>query len=200
MARFEAAPGLEALVAQMIAPQVEEIAEEVAREARRLEPGLKRWQSVMDGRQCGPCAAMHGVTIPTNDLFEVPAFEWETRERGVRFVYMSKPRMLEPGQEAAAVWWEKHRHTCRCRAVPAGDYDEGIDDSGVTVAGTRVSASATAQGEAIVVAEFGTVHGSGRFPVEGERFMGQAAQNVARRRNRNTRLLGRGTGRVSRGR
>lgn len=186
MARFSATTGLDAIVAGMVAPEVAEIAREVAREAQDREPGLKRWVTRIDGRECPSCRAMHGVTIPTNDLFEVPAFEWETRERGVQFVYMSKPRDLEPGQEAAAVWWNRHRHQCRCQAVPAGDYDDGIDTEGPTVAGTRVTATATATGPKIVVAEFGTVHGAGRYPVEGDRFMGEAAAVVAARRNRQT--------------
>lgn len=192
MARFDATPGLDALVAQMVAPEIAEVAREVAREAQLLEPGLKRWVTRQDERVCGSCAPMHGVVIPVNDLFQVPAFDWETQERGVRYVYMRAPRELEPGQEAAAIWWNKHRHQCRCEAVPAGDYDEGIDTEGPTVAGTRVTSTVSATGPKIVVAEFGDVKGAGRYPVEGERFMGQATVRVAARRNAQTRTLRRG--------
>lgn len=183
MARFEAAPGLEQLVAAMVAPEVRQIAVEVQQAAQRREPGRKTWVTMADGRVCASCRPMHGVTIPTNAMFEVPAFPWETQHRGTRWVYFKEPPRPLPGQEGLApIWFEKHQHQCRCRAVPAEGYDAGITTSAPNVAGSRVTATVSAVGDGIMVAEFGSAYGGGRFPAPGTRFLGGAAAEVANRR------------------
>ncbi|MFJ3793566.1 hypothetical protein [Kitasatospora sp. NPDC090091] len=173
MAEFTPVPGLEALVAAMIAPEVGEIADKVAAQARRLAPPTKQWITVGDDRVRHTHVQTEGQSVPDNLRFEVPSMDWDRRHRGLgAHTYMKAPR----DQTSRAVANIKN---CRCHTTldPAG-ISRGINSGPPIVAGNRVTVTVVCEGDLVVQAELGDVYPGG-LVAAGAHFMARATRTVS---------------------
>lgn len=176
---FTLFPGVEELVAKMIAPRVTEIAEDVKREAKRLAPGTKVWVTFEDGRVCDHCQPLHMNELPENLRFAAKSYQWDIDNRGVgEYTYLLYPRDSSAGANDLVM--VSH---CRCLLDrdPEG-LSRKIHNTPGKAAGKLVKATVYIEGDHVVEAEQGTVYGEGRHVVEGAHFMYRGALNVARRR------------------
>jgi hypothetical protein len=176
VAGFTAVPGLEAIVARMIAPAVEDIGRQVEEEAKKLAPPTKQWITVEDDKVRVTHRAAHGQIVPDNLRFSVPSMDWDMKHRGVGpITYFKQPR----DESSRAVANLKH-----CRCITRTD-EEGIarevNRTGAVFEGHEVKVTVYAQGKWIIQAEYGTVY-PGNLPAPGTHFMARAAANVATRR------------------
>lgn len=177
MATFEAAPGLNETVAQMVAPHVHRIAKRVEQEARRLAPPTKKWVTMGDAlvrdthRVAGQLPA-----IPENLRFPVPGQPWDV-EHGLSpgVDWMLKPKDTSSGLPPDAV---QNVH-CRCTEAldPAGIASK-IHTSPIQVYGTEVKVTVSCTAYKIVECEFGDTTPTGIF-MPGTHFMERAAARVA---------------------
>jgi hypothetical protein len=175
VAGFTPAPGLEELVAAMIAPQIHDIAKEVEREAKRLAPPIKTWISMRDGRVRHTHKGTDGQKVPANLRFKIESMEWDREHRGVGpNTYMRFPK----DETSRAV---VNILNCRCRVqFDKNGIAKHIKAGPAKVEGTKVVSVVSVKGEWVVAAEFGTVY-PGQLVAKGNRFMGRAALNVALR-------------------
>ncbi|MFD0351757.1 hypothetical protein ACFQ0M_48040 [Kitasatospora aburaviensis] len=92
MAEFTPVPGLENLVAAMVAPEVGRIGDKIATQAKRLAPPTKQWVTVGDDRVRHTHVQTEGQTVPNNLRFKVPSMDWDRRHRGLgAYTYMKAP-------------------------------------------------------------------------------------------------------------
>ncbi|WP_367041393.1 tyrosine-type recombinase/integrase [Streptomyces sp. Je 1-332] len=93
MAKFTPNPALEALLARMIAPNVQRIAHQVEVEAKRLAPPTKRWVTMADDKVRHTHIQAQGQVVPGNLRFRINSMDWHRKHRGVGpNTYMLKPR------------------------------------------------------------------------------------------------------------
>ncbi|MFJ5121962.1 hypothetical protein [Kitasatospora sp. NPDC088548] len=173
MAKFIPVPGLEALVASLVAPEVRRVGEKVVAEARRLAPPTKRWVTVADNRVRHTHVQAEGQTVPNNLRFAVPSMDWDRRHRGVgAFTYMKAPR----DQSSRAV---ANLKNCRCQVAtdPKG-VARGINARLPVIAGNTVKVTVVCEGDLVVQAELGDVYPGG-LVAAGLHFMARAARTVA---------------------
>ncbi|MFF4188100.1 hypothetical protein ACFYZ9_33390 [Streptomyces sp. NPDC001691] len=176
MAKFHVAPGLEQRLAQMIAPQVHDIARGVEREAKRLAPPTKRWVTVPDQHHHPTHIGANGQERPDNLRFEINSMDWDMRHRGLGPVtYMNAPRD-ETSRAVANI------KNCRCRtqSIPDG-IARNISTQPPVVTGSTVTVKVVVQGDYVVEAEVGTVY-PGNLTAPGTFYMARAAAAVAARR------------------
>ncbi|MFE2723902.1 hypothetical protein [Kitasatospora sp. NPDC059327] len=173
MARFEAVPGLEELVAAMVAPEIGRIADEVADRAKRLAPPTKQWVTVADDRVRHTHVQTEGQSVPNNLRFKVPSMDWDRRHRGLgAHTYMKAPR----DQTSRAVANIKN---CRCHTMldPVG-ISRGINSGPPIVAGNHVTVTVVCEGDLVVQAELGDVYPGG-LVAAGAHFMARATRAVS---------------------
>lgn len=176
MAKFTAVPGLEEMVAQMVAPGVERIAQQVETEAKRFAPPTKKWITVGDERVRPTHAEAHGQVVPDNLRFVVTSMEWDRQHRGVGAnTYFRWPK----DETSRAVANLVH---CRCaRQVDKEGIARLIHTSKPVITGKKVTATVVCQGDWVVQSEYGTVY-PGQLVATGAHFMARAAAAVAARR------------------
>ncbi|MFF4276125.1 hypothetical protein [Streptomyces sp. NPDC001536] len=175
-AKFHPTPGLERMVALMVAPQVHEIAREVERAAKRFAPPTKRWITVADDRVRPTHVEAHGQERPENLRFEINSMDWDRKHRGVGpITYMKEPR--DESSRAVA-----NIKNCRCsvHAIPDG-IARNIRTLPPVVTGSTVTAKVVASGQFVVEAEVGTVY-PGNLEAVGAFYMARAVAAVAARR------------------
>ncbi|MFD7830701.1 hypothetical protein [Streptomyces sp. MJM8645] len=173
MARFEAVPGLEELVAAMVAPEVGRIADQVADRARRLAPPTKQWVTVADDRVRHTHVQTEGQSVPNNLRFKVPSMDWDRKHRGVgEYTYMKAPR--DESSRAVA-----NLKNCRCTTTldPKG-VAHGINTGQPVTAGNRVTVTVVCEGDLVVQAEFGDVYPGG-LVATGTHFMARAVNETS---------------------
>ncbi|MFJ4988740.1 hypothetical protein ACIP9H_33690 [Streptomyces sp. NPDC088732] len=176
MAKFKPAQGLEQAMAQMLAPHVYRIAQQVEVEAKRLAPPVKRWVTMADDRVRPTHVQAQGQEVPGNLRFEINSMSWDRRHRGLgKYTYMMEPR----DQSSRAVANIKN---CRCTtAIDPDGIARNITTGQPVVSGKKVTVTVTAQAKGIVEAEVGTVY-PGNLVADGAHFMARAAALVASRR------------------
>jgi hypothetical protein len=176
MAKFHVEPGLEEKLAWLIAPQVEEIAREVERQAKVFAPPTKKWITVADDKVRPTHIAAHGQEVPDNLRFKINSMQWDREHRGVgALTYMKAPR--DESSRAVA-----NLKNCRChaRSIPDG-ISRNIRTLPPVVSGSQVTVKVVAEGEWVVPAEIGTVC-PGNLEAKGAYYMARAAAAVAARR------------------
>jgi hypothetical protein len=178
MARFTAAPGLNELVARMVADRVKDIAQEVEVEAKTLAPPTKSWRSQRDPA-VRPTHDQHGGVdgqeVPANLRFDLKSMDWDIEHRGVG----PRTYMLTPKDESSGA--VANLENCRCTF----DLDyEGISreiKTGELVQeGARVSVKVACEAHLAVAAERGEVYPMGNVS-NGTFFMQGAASTVRAR-------------------
>jgi len=173
MGSFTPVPGLEELVAAMVAPEVQRIADRVTNAARQFAPPTKTWVSMGDDRVRKTHVQTHGQEVPDNLRFAVPSMDWDRKHRGVGpTTYMRFPK--DETSRAVA-----NLKNCRCvpRLDPQG-IAKGINASQVTVAGKVVRVRVVCEGNLVVESEFGDVYPGGLI-AKGAHFMARATAAVA---------------------
>jgi hypothetical protein len=176
MGTFEPVPGLEAMVARMVAPEVTEIGHQVERAAKRLAPPLKEWVTVADDRVRPTHVAAEGQQVPDNLRFKINSMEWDRKHRGLgEHTWMRAPR--DESSRAVA-----NIKNCRCtpRSIPDG-IARNIRTGPTVVSATMVRVDVIAEGPWVVEAEWGTVYPGG-LRADGTHFMARAAAEVAAQR------------------
>ncbi|MGA5411566.1 hypothetical protein ACPCSC_30465 [Streptomyces lavendulocolor] len=175
-AKFHPEPGLEAKLAQLIAPHVQEIAREVERQAKVFAPPTKKWITVADDKVRPTHVAAHGQEVPTNLRFKINSMQWDMQHRGLGpTTYMKEPR---DGSSRAVA----NIKNCRCHSMSIPDgISRNIRTLPPVVAGTTVTVKVIAEGEWVIPAEIGTVY-PGNLEAKGAYFMARAAAAVAARR------------------
>lgn len=173
MGQFIPVPGLEEIVAAMVAPEVRRIGERVATTAKQLAPGTKKWVTMADERVRPTHVRTHDQSVPNNLRFEVPSMEWDRKHRGLGPVtYMNQPR--DESSRAVA-----NLKNCRCQATldPQG-IARGINVGQPIVAGKVVKLTVVCEGPKVVQSEFGDVYPGGLI-APGAHFMATATAIVA---------------------
>lgn len=173
MGEFRAVPGLDEMVAQMVAPEVRKVAESVHREARKGAPAAKRWVSMSDGKVRPTHVEAHGQQIPENLRYHVTSMEWDRQHRGVGPVtYMLRPK--DDSSRAVA-----NIKNCRCvSALDPTAIARRVKIGPTKVYGTEISIEVSCSFYKIVECEFGDSYTFGNVS-PGTRFMGNAAARVA---------------------
>ncbi|MGC4950903.1 hypothetical protein ACLQ2N_32525 [Streptomyces sp. DT224] len=176
MAKFHVEPGLEQKLAQLIAPQVHEIARRVERQAKVFAPPTKKWITVADDKVRPTHAAAHGQEVPANLRFKIKSMRWDMQHRGLGpTTYMKEPR--DSSSRAVA-----NIKNCRCHAQSISDgISRNIRTLPPVVAGSTVTVKVIAEGEWVVPAEIGTVY-PGNLEAKGAFYMARAVAAVAARR------------------
>ncbi|MFJ7004147.1 hypothetical protein ACIQWY_29580 [Streptomyces albidoflavus] len=175
MAKFRPAPGLEARLAQLLAPDVHRIAQQVEVRAKRLAPPTKRWVTLGDDRVRPTHVAAQGQVVPDNLRFSINSMDWDRRHRGVG----AKTYMLAPRDQSSRAVANLKNCRCTVHKDPAG-IARHINTGQPVVAGKRVTVTVTASGPMVVEAEVGTVY-PGNLVADGTFFMARAAAQVAAR-------------------
>lgn len=182
MAEFTAVPGLDSLVARMVAPEVHKIARQVEIAARRLAPPGKKWVAVMDARTRDTHREAHGhPQIPGNLRFAVRGQPWDIAHGASPGIdYLRYPRDESTGlvaspQDDAHV---QHRN-CRCVvALDPAAIASKIHTSPAYIYGPIVRVEVTCTAYKVVQAEYGETYPGG-VTSPGTHFMGRAAARVA---------------------
>jgi hypothetical protein len=175
-AKFHVEPGLEAKLAQLIAPKVHEIAREVERQAKVFAPPTKKWITVADAKVRPTHVAAHGQEVPANLRFKINSMQWDMQHRGLGpTTYMKAPR--DSSSRAVA-----NIKNCRCHSMSIPDgISRNIRTLPPVVAGSTVTVKVIAEGEWVIPAEIGTVY-PGNLEAKGAYFMARAVATVAARR------------------
>ncbi|WP_431976083.1 hypothetical protein [Micromonospora haikouensis] len=172
MTSYRPKSGLEAAIARLIAPRVQQITEQVAEAARDNAPPTKTWKSQGDALVRPEHRAADGQEVPENLRFVVgsPAYDQQHYGAGPH-QQLREPRDPE-GTPGATV-------NCRCQTVSDPDgIARNIHAHPVTVSGSRIVGVVTCHGNRVVDSEFGTDKD------DAARFMGRAIDEVARRLRR----------------
>ncbi len=187
MSKLTLAKDLYAKVALLVAPEVEATAVEVEREAKRIAPATKQWESQRDARVRHTHVGADNKygskdkALPDNLRFEVTSMDWDRENLGLGpITYMKEPRDRSSGAYVNLV-------NCRCYTVVHPDgMAEFISSTPAKVTGSEVSALAVAEGEHVLKAEYGDEYPGG-LVAKGTMFMHRAAANTAVRRRIRTR-------------
>lgn len=199
MATFTVRPGLDQIVAGMIAPKVGEVAKQAGKIAKRGAPPTKTWISRRDGKVRMPHVHADGDEMPDNLRFKLTAFAWDLEHPG------SLPVEVEKGTGASR-WPDARtvpgRHSyllfprdksqghfvqiVNCRCVLEMDPEGVARMIRVTEPvqfGTKVTAKVIAEGAYVEQAERGEVYPGG-LVAEGEWFMRKAVLEMGARARR----------------
>lgn len=179
MAKFTAVPGLNELVAEMIAPELTNIAEFVADKARSYAPPTKKWRNVGDSRVRPSHVHAGGQEVPDNLRFELTAFEWDVKHPGASRVggrdqtgdgsgWDGPAARTVPGVKSFLKFPRDHTGghlvqilNCRCGVVMDPDGVAKLVKVEAAVArGTKVTATVVAEGSHVHGAEYGDVYPS----------------------------------------
>lgn len=181
MARFTPVPGLDEMVALMVAPEVRDVADDVRKIARKLAPNAKSWVHMADGRVRdthveAPGRAMN-INVPTNLRFDIRSMKWDMVDDESRHVgastWMMRPRDFASGGIA-------NSKQCRCHATIDRDAIRNTLRTGPTeLLGARIRIVVSATGNRIVASEFGETYDHVAKPAKGLHWMGRAAATAA---------------------
>lgn len=172
-AEFTAVPGLDEMVARMVAPEVERIADRLKDRVKLLAPPTKIWITTSKN-VCEHCIPLHGVELPDNLRFEMPSFEWDMTHRGVGATTF----LLYPRDHTSRAYVAVSHCQCFKDADPQG-IAKTVERTRVTVTGPLVQAAVYSEANKVVEAEFGTIYDGGAFVSDGTHFMAKAAAQVA---------------------
>lgn len=178
--RVELRGDLNAVVARMVRPTVERLAEDVAEHARRLAPDARRWETAEDERVRPSHADADGQLIPANLRFKLKKQHYQ--RGGGRGSDVAGRLMLavdmydmarEPRDEDLPA---DQAANCRCEAVDVpGVIAARVRAHGAMMEGARVRATVDVRFNRIVESFHGT---SKDAP---DRFLALAVQAVAAR-------------------
>lgn len=173
MGKFFPVPGLEEIVAAMVAPEVRRIGERVEAHAKALAPPTKKWVTMADDRVRRTHVSTNDQVVPNNLRFEVPSMDWDRKHRGLGpTTYMKLPR--DESSRAVA-----NIKNCRCTAtLDLQGIARGINTGEPVVAGKVVKVTVVCEGNKVLPAEFGDVYPGGLIAT-GAHFMARAAAIVA---------------------
>lgn len=179
MAKFIPVPGLDEMVAQMIAPEVGKIAKKVELTAKRLAPPTKKWVSMGDHLVRNTHREANGQEIPENLRFRVTGQPWDIKHGySIGIDWMLHPKDTSTGLPSDVV---QNVH-CRCTTGldPLGIADK-ISTGPTRVMGTEVHVTVSCTAVQIVECEFGDDYPTirGGVHADGTHFMGRAAAQVA---------------------
>lgn len=185
MGRFTATPGLDAQVAQMVAPEVTKVARHVERLAKKYAPPVKRWVSMSDGRVRDTHVDAHGQEVPANLRFSLLSRDYDVAHHGALGVdFVNGPNDPTLGLPGDAAQWIRGETPwgCRCVAaeVPAA-IAKRIKTGPTTVVGSTVRVVVSCDAPQVVAAEYGDTYPTPNGPQrnDGTHFMGRAAAEVA---------------------
>ncbi len=201
MARFTPVPGLDEIVARMVAPEQRRFAERVEDTAKALAPPTKTWVHIGDGRVRTPHMAAGGQEVPDNLRFDLTSFEWDVMHPAVGSLRKGTPGgdgwagqmartapghttwMLYPRDQTPAAFVQAVNCRCSTTLNPDG-ISKLISTEATTVVGTRITTTVAAVGKWVIEAEYGTVYPSmvGDLVAEGTFFMTKAAAGGGGRR------------------
>lgn len=164
MTSFKPAKGLDALIARrVLVPRVRRVLNDVEREAKSRAPAVKVWITARDERVRPTHHHTDGQAIPANLRYKVRANDTD-----------SPTMMREPRDPGAPI---EETINCRCQSVVDPDALRNAIRAGeVEVAGARVRGQVVCEFHRAPESEVGTAED------EPARFMGGAAQAVARKR------------------
>lgn len=177
MGEFTAVPGLEAMVAAMVAPEVRKVALKVAVQARRLAPAGKKWVSMSDSLVRVTHREAHKLSeLPSNLRFAVPGTPWDVAHGlSPGIDYLLEPKDTSTGLPLDSV---QHVH-CRCvLALNPTALSSRIKTGPARVEGSHVEVAVTCTHADVLGAEYGDVYPGG-IVAPGTHFMGRAAARVA---------------------
>lgn len=120
MARFEAVPGLDDLVARMVAPEVTNVAKNVERLAKAYAPPVKKWVSMQDDRVRDTHIEANGQMRPDNLRFSLTSRPYDVSHHGALGVdYLVKPNDHTHGLPGDAAQFIRGNTPfgCRCQVV-----------------------------------------------------------------------------------
>jgi hypothetical protein len=184
MARLELRRDLNLVAARQVRPAVDRIAGSVRNEAQRRAPAAKVWISERDARVRPSHVHADGQTIPENLRYRLRRMTYVRKGRDPRTRKALNPAggwkeaagfdlAREPRDPALP---DEQKKMCRCHSFPLPDaISRRIFAQPAQVHGTRVTARVEVTFNRIAEAEFGNEHDAGT------RFMGRAADAVARR-------------------
>jgi hypothetical protein len=164
MSRVQLRGDLDAVVARLIAPKVQAVADQLAAETARTAPAARTWVTGADEAVRPSHAKLDGVTIPGNLRFQMPPMVYVPKGRGPdgkainphngwKLLPAGTPDMArEPRDPSLPI---EQRIECRCRvAVDAGAIAATVRPGAVTVSGTRVVSEVTVRFPRIAESEF----------------------------------------------
>ena len=191
--RFYPVPGLDEMVALMVAPEVREVAKDVQRVAKVLAPEAKNWVHQGDSRvrtthRAAPLDAAWNFNVPDNLRFRIDTmtrdnsrgwvWDWDAHDPESNHVHEHNTWMLHPEDWTSGA--VANILDCRCRA----EHDKNAIRKTVRVGPTRVTGAririvVSATGNRIIASEFGETYDSPAPPAVGLHWMGRAAATVA---------------------
>lgn len=177
MGEFTAVPGLNNMVAKMVAPEVRAIAKKVAVQARRLAPAGKKWVSMSDNNVRDTHREAHRLDeLPANLRFAVRGQPWDiSKGLSPGIDYLLEPKDTSTGLPLDSV---QHVH-CRCvLALNPTALSARIRTGPARVEGSQVTVAVTCTHNMVLGAEYGDVYPTG-LVAPGTHFMGRAAARVA---------------------
>jgi hypothetical protein len=171
--RFIPVPGLEEMVAAMVAPEVHRIGKRVEAQAKVLAPPTKTWVTMADEKVRRTHVDTEGQEVPGNLRFEVPSMDWDRRHRGLgEKTYMKAPKD-ETSRAVANI------KNCRCTmALDPDGIGRGINAGEPVIEGNLVRVTVVCEGNKVAQSEFGDVYPGGLI-APGAHFMARAAAAVA---------------------
>lgn len=181
--RVELRADLNAVVAQMVRPKVDRLAEQVAEQARRRAPDAKRWATAEDEKVRPAHALADGQTIPENLRYKLRKQYYEHgggRGSKVAGHFVLAENVYDMGREPRDEDLPADQAAnCRCQSVAVpGVIAERIRAHRAQVEGPLVRAVVDITFTRIIESEHGT---SKDHPA---RFLGAAVQAVAARLRR----------------
>lgn len=185
MGSFKATPGLDDIVARMVAPEVGNVAKRVERAAKRFAPAVKEWTSMQDNDVRDTHVEAHGQQRPANLRYELTARPWDVAHgHSIGVDPVTGPNDPTSGLPGDSAQWIRGNtpYGCRCRSVllPTA-IAEKIKTGPTLVEGSRVRVVVSVTADKVVQAEFGDAYASARgtLVADGTRFMGRAVATVA---------------------
>lgn len=164
--KFSPVQGLDALVARMVAPDIERIAEQVAASAAGHAPPVKTWRTQGDSLVRPWHKSANRQAVPGNLRFKL-----EHSPRTYRNYHPPGHELLREPRDPDAYYLQTR--DCRCFLTWNAALAESIKAGRATVAGTKVTAPVSTGFERAAESEFGTDQDT---PA---RFMGQGLRDVA---------------------
>jgi hypothetical protein len=165
VAKVEVFPGLEAEVARMIRPAVQDVVDQVEHAAKEKAPAAKVWVTRHDPRVRHSHEVTDGQLIPANLRYKVARVVYIRKGRsphgkavnlagGWRIIEGEFELARRPLDPALSI---ENRIRCRCRSIPLpGLVAASIHAGPVMVAGARLSATIATEFPRAAESEFGT--------------------------------------------
>jgi hypothetical protein len=182
MGKFKAAPGLDDMVALMVAPEVRVVADDVRDTAKKLAPQTKTWVTRGDNRVRDTHrevkASGFNRDVPDNLRFYLRTMDWDANDEESNHLppqtWMHYPR--DKTSRAVVNILE-----CRCHVRRFHKLRNKIRTMPTQVVGPSVRIRVQVTGNRVVESEFGEKY-TGPPPDEpGLRWMGKAASAAAAR-------------------